>query len=924
MAISTSISSNISTSISTSISSGDEGGWSGLTFTSTGTSTVYVSHNGTTPNCEYSLDKGKTWQTMPTNNADAISFTQIWVRGVNQSGWSIGSGSYTNFVLGGDNVDASGSIMSLIDGKGTTKAFPGTTGIAKVFSGCTTLLSAPRFPATSLNVSCYYRAFEGCTSLTKAPALPATTLASYCYWETFYGCTSLVKAPALPATTLTSNCYEGIFNGCTSLNEVHVSAIDTNAVNCLNDWLTGTAASGTLYTPAYYAGYLPGSTSGCPSGWSRIDAIPVPDTVVFHTMHVNSASSVKVCGNSNKLEALYVNGQSRTPDNSQNLKDGYNHVTLVYDQSLTSLSMYGVFDSCTAIIQCDLSHLTKYPITSITSLFDEDRYMENVIGFEYLKLGDINSTSDSKAVFQNCRALKHLPFNPTLKVIGVAYSNHNYAVEDEEIIIPKCVTTIVPEHAFYALGERSYDETAQRYKVHTFALEPGGSPNHSIGEKGELYTIWNGKKSLVSVPQGWLLTDNTFELASDCNALGALSFSRNYAIQKLVLPDGYETTRTGYGDLSLNDGTSSGLHLAAFTYSSINHIEVSASNPRYSTSGDGLLYSKDGSELICVPYYWPNTNTENPQPLNIPSHVTKIGTGAFIDASGGCRCISEINIGPQVTYIDPEQCAILSVHFASKVNIDPNNAYYEKVNGKIVFKQSHLLTMDVTSPVSLHLDKGTTSVVVQYSTDQTNWMDFPTSATEFSNGTYYLKGSNSAMRGAAFVQDSQSGSFSLSGNLGSLLDGAGKIPFVSTSSAFSYLFCKDGGETGVSALTNLRNLYLPFAYRLDYSMYHYHRTFKGCGASELPSLDWPAIWYDTFMDTFSNLTTSSASVKFGMDAYYCHSSNVQHTGKSINVYTHGNVNGCTLSKTFMNFNEERPISEYPATKYTSDFLKFTE
>jgi len=44
--------------------------------------------------------------------------------------------------------------------------------------------------------------FRGCTSLITAPELPATTLTNYGYQGMFGGCTSLTKAPDLPATTL--------------------------------------------------------------------------------------------------------------------------------------------------------------------------------------------------------------------------------------------------------------------------------------------------------------------------------------------------------------------------------------------------------------------------------------------------------------------------------------------------------------------------------------------------------------------------------------------------------------------------------------------------------------------------------------------------------------------------------------------------
>ena len=90
--------------------------------------------------------------------------------------------------------------------------FTNNSNICKVIDASNLIL-----PATTLVSNCYYGMFSGCTSLTTAPALPATTLASYCYYAMFSSCTSLTTAPALPATTLAYGCYEGMFKNCVSL-----------------------------------------------------------------------------------------------------------------------------------------------------------------------------------------------------------------------------------------------------------------------------------------------------------------------------------------------------------------------------------------------------------------------------------------------------------------------------------------------------------------------------------------------------------------------------------------------------------------------------------------------------------------------------------------------------------------------------------
>ena len=86
-----------------------------------------------------------------------------------------------------------------------------------MFVYCYSLSTTPQLPATTLKQWCYSYMFTKCTSLTAAPQLPATTLADRCYGSMFRGCSSLVTSPQLPATTLYNYCYEGMFAGCSNL-----------------------------------------------------------------------------------------------------------------------------------------------------------------------------------------------------------------------------------------------------------------------------------------------------------------------------------------------------------------------------------------------------------------------------------------------------------------------------------------------------------------------------------------------------------------------------------------------------------------------------------------------------------------------------------------------------------------------------------
>ena len=121
----------------------------------------------------------------------------------------------------------------------------------------------------------FYNLFNGCTSLVKAPAFPATTIAGYCYNHVFYGCQSLTKAPALPATTLRDYCYGGMFSGCRSLKEVRISATK-DASFALVNWLSGVSETGDFYCDPN-ATIFPKDESGIPRNWTRHNIADYPN-----------------------------------------------------------------------------------------------------------------------------------------------------------------------------------------------------------------------------------------------------------------------------------------------------------------------------------------------------------------------------------------------------------------------------------------------------------------------------------------------------------------------------------------------------------------------------------------------------------------------------------------------------------------------
>ena len=97
--------------------------------------------------------------------------------------------------------------------------------------------------------------------------LPINTMYASCYESMFSGCTSLTTAPELPATELASNCYRNMFSGCKKLNHITMLATDITATNCLYNWVTNVSESGTFVKDESCYGIEYGN-SGIPSGWT--------------------------------------------------------------------------------------------------------------------------------------------------------------------------------------------------------------------------------------------------------------------------------------------------------------------------------------------------------------------------------------------------------------------------------------------------------------------------------------------------------------------------------------------------------------------------------------------------------------------------------------------------------------------------------
>ena len=268
-----------------------------LTFVSTGESTVSLIKIGNPDPIilEYSTN-GSTWTPYTIGGTITISNGENLMFRAGETGnecFSEGYNDYYKFEITG-KIAVKGNNMSLLDRTCARNSVP-SFAFNNLFSGCTSLTSAPELPATDLAEGCYAAMFSGCESLMKAPTLPATKLAKSCYELMFIDCNSLTEAPALPAKELAPSCYANMFNTCLKLRTVaelpatnlvegcyyhmfsycmnlnYVKALFTDepSESTTGEWLGGVSFTGTFVKSKNAAWDVRG-ISGIPEGWTVI------------------------------------------------------------------------------------------------------------------------------------------------------------------------------------------------------------------------------------------------------------------------------------------------------------------------------------------------------------------------------------------------------------------------------------------------------------------------------------------------------------------------------------------------------------------------------------------------------------------------------------------------------------------------------
>ena len=262
-----------------------------------------------------------------------------------------------------------------------------------------------------------------------------------------------------------------------------------------------------------------------------------------------------------------------------------------------------------------------------------------------------------------------------LETLGEAAFGANINFENTKIVIPASLKKIgidyevngenlgLSTHDFYNFG-------ASVRKFEAFEVEDGNE--NFVAIDGVLYT--KDKKRLISYPRN--KKGDTYEILDGVVTLDEFAFASNMNLQTLKVPDSltFEPRKKG-----IRAGNNTPVTAALYSYSAIQDIILNETNPNY-TSIDGVVYTKDKKQLMCV-------STGRTKEVIIPDGVETIIDYAVFP-SQVARSIPKMYIPSSLTNISDMNLKLLNNYGAiKKFEIaEDNPAFTLDSNGKIVRK----------------------------------------------------------------------------------------------------------------------------------------------------------------------------------------------------------------------------------------------
>jgi len=173
-----------------------------------------------------------------SNNSSLASNT-IMARGVTRVG---DDGHQHINIKPSMKTEIFGNVMSLLKGKDnleTAEKIEGSNAFYGLFEGAENLVNSESrelmLPATELKDGCYTNMFSGCSSLETAPELPAEKTEDGCYAGMFSGCSKLTTVKIL-ATDFSADHMEGMLEGAGTETETELEVVTNPAPEAQNKW----------------------------------------------------------------------------------------------------------------------------------------------------------------------------------------------------------------------------------------------------------------------------------------------------------------------------------------------------------------------------------------------------------------------------------------------------------------------------------------------------------------------------------------------------------------------------------------------------------------------------------------------------------------------------------------------------------------
>ena len=265
----------------------------------------------------------------------------------------------------------------------------------------------------------------------------------------------------------------------------------------------------------------------------------------------------------------------------------------------------------------------------------------------------INVNTLSEGIFANCRNLNTVIMQEGLKTI------QNIALQNTNIYQLSFPSTLQSINGTAFTNCNNLDE---------FDLS---NNDYFVYESGMLMPI--SKESIIFISANTIRNMTTFEIPEGIKSF-TVDLSQYTNLKELIIP----STLTGIS--------------ARYLPTSIESVEVNDGNNKY-ISENGILYTNDNILALC---YSKNSNiiiqeeiTElaeysfkqatNAEIINLPDSLEKIEIRAFSQNAK----IQEINIGENVSYIDP---LFKGLNYSGIINIDSENPYYESKDN-IIYKK---------------------------------------------------------------------------------------------------------------------------------------------------------------------------------------------------------------------------------------------